>query len=101
MTKLTRPIGVLAAMLVLTGCTSVHQPIVQFFNDTSTTTEIKTRLAMDGRPGSLASIGVSTSDDMVQLSGTVASEADRQRVESIARDVAGDNRVISHLRVAR
>jgi osmotically-inducible protein OsmY len=99
MARLTRSIGVLAMALVLTGCTSLHEPIVQFFNDSSTTTEIKTRLAMDG-PGSLTGIGVHTSDDMVRLTGTVADEAERRRVEAIAREVAGDNRVISKLRVA-
>lgn len=99
MTRLTRSIGVLAATLALTACTSLHDPVVQFFNDSSTTTAIKTRLAMDG-PRSLTGIGVHTSDDMVRLTGTVADEAERQRVESIARSIAGDNRVISELRVA-
>jgi len=98
MARLTRSIGVLAVTLVLTGCTSLREPIVQFFNDSSTTTAIKTRLAMDG-PGSLTGIGVQTSDDMVRLTGTVADEAGRRRVETIAREVAGDNRVISELRV--
>lgn len=100
MTRLTRSIGALAATLALTGCTSLREPIVQFFHDSSTTTAIKTRLAMDGRPSTLAGIGVHTSDDVVRLTGTVASEAERQRVEAIARHVAGDNRVVSKLRVA-
>lgn len=99
MTRLTRSIGVLTMTLALAGCTSLREPIVQFFDDSSTTTAIKTRLAMDG-PGSLTGIGVHTSDDMVRLTGTVADEAERRRVESIARDIAGDNRVISELRTA-
>jgi osmotically-inducible protein OsmY len=37
---------------------------------------------------------------MVRLTGTVADEAERQRVESIARSLAGDNRVVSELQVA-
>ena len=100
MTRLTRSLGALAVVLALTGCTSLREPIVQFFHDSSTTTAIKTRLAMDGRPSRITSIGVQTSDDMVRLTGTVADEAERQRVEAIARNVAGDNRVISALRVA-
>jgi osmotically-inducible protein OsmY len=100
MTRLTRSLGVLAAALALTGCASLRDPFVQFLNDSSTTTEIKTRLAMDARPGTITSIGVDTSEDMVRLTGTVADEAERQRVEAIARNVAGDNRVISELRVA-
>ena len=100
MTRLTRSIGMLAATLALAGCTSLREPIVQFFNDSSTTTEIKTRLAMDGRLAHVVTLGVHTSGDMVRLTGTVADEAERQRVEAIARDVAGSNRVISDLKVA-
>jgi osmotically-inducible protein OsmY len=99
MTRLTRFLGVLAATLALTGCTSLREPIVQFLHDSSTTTAIKTRLAMDGRPSTLARIGVETTDDMVRLTGTVADEAERRHVETIARNVAGDNRVINELTV--
>jgi osmotically-inducible protein OsmY len=99
MTRLTRSLGVLAATLVLTGCASLRDPFVQFMNDSSTTTEIKTRLAMDA-PTSVATIGVHTTDDMVRLTGTVPDEAERQRVEAVVRNIAGDNRVISELKVA-
>jgi hyperosmotically inducible protein len=100
MTRLTRCLVALVATLALSGCTSVHDPIVQFLNDSSVTTEIKTRLAMEGRPSTLTAIGVTTTDDMVRLTGTVADEAERQRAEAIARRIAGDNRVISELQVA-
>jgi osmotically-inducible protein OsmY len=100
MTRLIRSVAVLAVVAGLTGCASVRDPIVQFFNDSSTTTEIKTRLAMDGQLGSITSFGVQTTDDRVRLTGTVADEAERQRVERIARDVAGANRVVSELKVA-
>jgi osmotically-inducible protein OsmY len=100
MGRLTGVVAVVATAVVLTGCTALQQPFVQYVYDTSTTTEIKTRLAMDGRLGSLGSVGVTTTDDMVRLTGTVASEAERQRVESIARSVAGDNRVINELRIS-
>lgn len=36
----------------------------------------------------------------MRLTGTVADEAERQHLESIARSVAGDNRVVSELSVA-
>jgi osmotically-inducible protein OsmY len=99
MSRLTRAICALAAVLTLTGCASVREPVVQFLNDSSTTTEIKTRLARE-HFGSLTSVGVTTTDDMVRLTGTVADDAERQRVEAIARGVAGDNRVVSELQVA-
>ena len=99
MTRLTRSLGVLAATLALTGCASLRDPVIQFVNDSATTTEIKTRLAVDA-PSSVATIGVHTSDDMVRLTGTVADEAERRRVETVVRSIAGDNRVISDLKVA-
>jgi osmotically-inducible protein OsmY len=99
MTHLSRSLGLLAAVVALSGCASLSNPVVQFVHDSSTTTEIKTRLAMGG-PGSLMNVGVQTTDDMVRLTGTVPDEGERRRVEAIAREVAGDNRVINDLRVA-
>jgi hypothetical protein len=96
-----RSLGALSVALVLTGCGTMSvNPVVQFFDDSGTTTAIKTRLATEGGLSSITSVGVSTTDDMVRLTGTVADDAERLRVESIARAVAGDNRVISDLRVA-
>jgi osmotically-inducible protein OsmY len=100
MTRMTRCIVLGTVMLTLSGCATLSDPLVQFVNDSTTTTEIKTRLAMHVRPGSLTGIGVHTSGDVVRLTGTVASEAERQQVEAIARNVAGDNRVTSELLVA-
>ena len=83
------------------GCGAMTvNPIVQYLDDTSTTTAIKARLATDAGMGSLAGIGVSTRDDVVRLTGTVADDAQRRYVETIARGIAGDNRVISELQVA-
>jgi len=96
-----RSIGALAAVaLALAGCgTMTVNPIAQFLDDTGTTTAIKSRLATEGGIGSLTGIGVQTRDDVVRLTGTVADEAERARVESIARRIAGDNRVVSELRL--
>jgi hyperosmotically inducible periplasmic protein len=101
MTRLIRALVVLGtAALALAGCSSLTESFVQFANDTTLTTEIKTRLATDTGVRSLTDIGVTTDEDRVVLTGTVADEAERQRVETIARRVAGDNRVVSELRVA-
>lgn len=100
MTTRLRSIVVLGTtLLALTGC-AMTEPFVQLVNDAHMTTSIKTRLATDGHLGTLTAVGVDTKDDMVRLTGTVADEAERQRVESIARSLAGDNRVVSELRVA-
>jgi osmotically-inducible protein OsmY len=101
MTRMIRGVGVLGtAALALAGCASLSEPFVQLVNDSSMTTAIKTRLATDAHLSTLTAVGVHTSQDMVRLTGTVADEAERQRVETIARRLAGDNRVVSELQVA-
>lgn len=100
MTTRLRSITVLGtAVLALTGC-AMTDPFVQLVNDSHMTTSIKTRLATDAHLSTLTAVGVHTSDDVVRLTGTVADETERQRVETIARSLAGDNRVVSELRVA-
>src|SRR2546428_1649986 len=102
MKRTLRSIGALAtAALALAGCgTMTVNPLVQFFDDSGTTTAIKTRLATEGGIGSLTGIGVRTRDDVVTLTGTVADDTERQRVEAIARRVAGDNPGLSQLQGA-
>lgn len=101
MTRMMRAIGVFGtAALALAGCSTMTDPFVQLVNDSTMTTEIKTRLATDAHLGTLTKVGVHTSNDMVRLTGAVADEGERQRVEMIARRLAGDNRVISELQVA-
>ena len=101
MNTMIRSLGVLAVAVALAGCGTMSvNPIVQFLDDTGTTTAIKTRLATEGSFGSITSIGVHTSGDVVRLTGTVADESQRQQAEAIARRIAGDNRVVSELHVA-
>jgi osmotically-inducible protein OsmY len=45
----------------------------------------------------MTGIKVRTTDDMVWLTGTVATEAQRQQADAIARRIAGDNRVVNQL----
>jgi osmotically-inducible protein OsmY len=94
-----RIVGIVAGVLALAGC-AMTEPFVQLVNDSHMTTSIKTRLATDARLSTLTTVGVHTSNDVVRLTGTVADEGERERVESIARRLAGDNRVVSELRVA-
>ena len=102
MKRTLRALGVLAAVAVVpAGCgTMTVNPVVQFVDDTATTTAIKTRLATEAGIGSVTGVGVSTEHDLVRLTGTVPDEATRQQVEAIARRIAGDNRVVSELHVA-
>jgi hypothetical protein len=102
MNRTLRSLGALLTVAATaSGCgTMTVNPIVQYLDDTSTTTAIKARLATDAGMGSLTGVGVTTRDDVVRLTGTVADNAQRQYVETIARHIAGDNRVISELQVA-
>jgi hypothetical protein len=102
MNRTLRSLGALLTVAATAaGCgTMTVNPIVQYLDDTSTTTAIKARLATDAGMGSLTGVGVTTRDDVVRLTGTVADNAQRQYVETIARHIAGDNRVISELQVA-
>lgn len=97
-----RTLGVLLTVAATTaGCGTMSvNPVVQYLDDTATTTAIKSRLATSAGMGSLTHVGVSTRDDVVRLTGTVADDATRRHVESIARNIAGDNRVVSELQVA-
>jgi osmotically-inducible protein OsmY len=70
-------------------------------NDVTTTSTIKTRLARMQGMSTMTQVRVTTRDDMVYLTGTVADEAERKRIDAIARDVAGDNRVVNNLAVTR
>jgi hypothetical protein len=97
-----RALGVFLTVAATTaGCGTMSvNPVVQYLDDTATTTAIKTRLATSAGMGSLTHVGVSTRDDVVRLSGTVTDDATRRQVEAIARNIAGDNRVVSELQVA-
>ena len=87
----------LVATLVLTlaGCSATEQ----LLSDAAMTTAIKSRLANEEGLGSLTDISVTTTDDLVTVSGTVADEAERRRIAEIARKMAGDNKFVDALRV--
>ena len=82
MTRLTRSLGVLAATLALTGCASLRDPVIQFVNDSATTTEIKTRLAVDA-PGTVAP-GTPSAAATAAGSAAVGAEAGASRPSSSA-----------------
>ena len=96
-----RFMSVAAIALALSGCsTALGMSAEQILSDAAMTTAIKTRLAKDERLSTLTDISVDTTDDLVTISGTVADEAERQRIAEIARQIAGDNKFVNALRVA-
>jgi osmotically-inducible protein OsmY len=95
----TRPLfGSLLAAVLLGGCALAEAPR-QLALDAATTTTLKSRLATSEGMTTLFHVHVRTTDDMVRLTGSVPDEAARQRIDALARDVAGDNRVTNELTV--
>jgi len=85
---------ILVPVLALAGCTAgMRLSAEQVLSDAAMTT-IKSKLAREERLGTITDIGVSTTDDMVTLTGTVADETERQRIAEIARQIAGDNKLV-------
>jgi hypothetical protein len=62
------------------------------------TAKIKSKIALDDTIKG-ARISVDTTDGAVTLSGTVGSEAERQRALQLARETAGVRSVADHLRI--
>jgi osmotically-inducible protein OsmY len=67
-------------------------------DDAAITTAVKTKLAAE-QAQSVASIDVDTDQGIVSLSGTVESEALKQRAAEVARQVEGVREVVNNLQV--
>ena len=61
----------------------------QYVDSAAITTNVKTKLATDGGMDLANLVKVETVQDVVQLSGFVPTETDRQKAEQIARSVEG------------
>lgn len=87
-------------VLALQGCSEITgRSLPQMVSDVTLTTQLKSRLALTEGTGTLTRVHVRTYDDSVELSGVVANDAARQRIEREARRLAGDNRVVNNLAV--
>jgi osmotically-inducible protein OsmY len=84
--------------LLLTGCNTV-QPPRQQFSDAEITTQVKTKLASDVSPSSVANIHVSTTNGIVTLSGAVETGEVKSRADSVTTSVTGVSRVNDELQV--
>jgi hyperosmotically inducible protein len=72
----------------------------ELLSDGSLTAKIKSKMALDDTVQS-RSIDVSTTDHVVTLTGTVRSQAERERAVQLARETAGVTRVVDNLKVGR
>jgi len=67
-------------------------------SDASLTTKIKAKMALDDLVKARA-IDVTTERGVVTVSGSVSSQAERERALALARDTEGVTRVVDHLQV--
>jgi hyperosmotically inducible periplasmic protein len=85
---------------VLVGCDSgTGRRVGQNVDDTSITAAVKAKLAAEQGTTTLTGINVDTSGGTVSLSGTVESEAMKQRAATLAQQVEGVARVVNNLQV--
>lgn len=84
--------------LYATGCSVARdqQTVGSFIDDSTITTQVKSRMAKDATVSALA-IKVNTLQGVVQLSGFAKNEAERLRAGAIALDVNGVTRVANDI----
>jgi osmotically-inducible protein OsmY len=86
-------LGALLLLLIASGCATVDP-----WEDARIEAEVKARLVAE-KGANLTRLGVQSRQAVVHLSGTVPSEAQKARAESVARAVTGVRRVVSTLEV--
>lgn len=92
--------SLLTAAALLGGCSTFSDfSAGQLANDVTMTTTLKSRLATTEGLNTLTRVHIRTTNDMVYLTGRVPDAATRTRIDALARDVAGDNRVTNELTV--
>lgn len=91
-----------SAVVFTAGCSVANkqETLGQYVDGTAVTAEIKTKLLNDPRTSAL-SINVKTMDGgVVQLSGFVKSDVEKEQAGEIARSVKGVTRVINDVVVS-
>ena len=88
----------LAAGILSLGCTTTQPPNRQLA-DAAITTEVKSKLASDVNPTSLANIEVNTTNGVVTLAGQVESEEIKSKAELIVLAVPGVASINNNLQV--
>ncbi|MGH8064035.1 MAG: BON domain-containing protein [Candidatus Entotheonellia bacterium] len=95
-------VAVIMAVLMLVGCAAMtgRQSPGAAVDDTAISTKVKSSFLADPVVSALA-IDVDTTDEVVSLTGFVASEQERQRAIQLAQGIAGVKRVDARTLVLR
>jgi osmotically-inducible protein OsmY len=100
-TRLTVSSILLAALLVVTGCTSMTgQTAGQYVDDTTITTSVKAKLTAE-KAANFTRIDVDTTNQVVTLNGIVESADQKAKAEQLARQVGGVKSVKNNLQVQK
>ena len=92
---------ILAALLVISGCTSMTgQTAGQYVDDTTITASVKAKLIGD-KTANLTRIEVDTTNQVVTLNGIVESADQKAKAEQLARQVGGVKSVKNNLQVQK
>ena len=70
----------------------------EFLSDAELTGKIRSKMALDDSVRARA-IGVSTTDGVVTLEGTIGSAAEHDQAVRLARDTKGVKQVVDHLKI--
>jgi hyperosmotically inducible protein len=90
-----------AALLVVSGCTSMTgQTAGQYVDDSTITASVKTKLVGD-KTANLTRIEVDTTNQVVTLNGIVESADQKAKAEQLARQVGGVKGVKNNLQVQK
>ena len=92
---------VLAAVLVISGCTSMTgQTAGQYVDDTTITASVKAKLVGD-KTANLTRIEVDTTNQVVTLNGIVESADQKAKAEQLTRQVGGVKSIKNNLQVQK
>ena len=92
---------VLAALLVISGCTSMTgQTAGQYVDDSTITASVKAKRVGD-KTANLTRIDVDTTNQVVTLNGIVESADQKAKAEQLARQVGGVKSVKNNLQVQK
>jgi hyperosmotically inducible protein len=72
--------------------------VSEFLSDAELTGKIRSKMALDDSVRA-RTIGVSTTDGVVTLEGTIGSASEHDRAVQLARDTKGVKQVVDHLKV--
>lgn len=100
-TRLTVSSILLAALLVVNGCTSLTgQTTGQYVDDTTITTSVKAKLTAE-KAANFTRIDVDTTNQVVTLNGIVESADQKAKAEQLARQVSGVKSVKNNIQVQK